>query len=205
MGRKPRNADAMPPPVPEASPQSDADRAIEVYRAKESHRRTNGPSNEEILKHIRATDMAAADDAATHAEYMAAVKAAEEAGVDKKALKDSRTMKKKDVADVISYYQKVLHYLALRDMPIRQSELFSPAESVSGVEQITPEVKEEAKDWEAEQEGYQAYHAERNADDHRYKPGSSQAQAWRRGWDRGDAEIQAEHSKRSRGHQHTVN
>jgi len=204
MGRRPRNIAAMPPPVPEASTVSDADRATEAYRAKGTHRLTNGPSNELILKHIRLTDQAANADAEAHSDHMAAIKAAEADGVDKKALKASRTMRKQDVIDVIAYFQRVLHYLALRDMPISQIELFprigdEGAKSV--VEEITAEVAEDAADWDAEQEGYQAYHAGRNSDDHRHPPGSRAAQAWRRGWDKGDAEIEAEQQGRRTAHQ----
>lgn len=187
MGRKPRSA--IPPQVPESRTISDADKATEAFRARGTHRRTNGPSNEIILKHIRLTDTAAADDASAHSDYMTAIKAAEADGVDKKALKDSRVMKKKVVADVIGYYQKVLHYLELRDMPITQTQLFPPADSPEAPSPVTADLKEEVKDWDAEEEGYAAYNGGRNSDDHRHPVGSSQAQAWRRGWNRADAEA----------------
>lgn len=176
MGRRPKN---MPADVPETL--SDADRATAAYRA--GGKLTNGPSDELILKHMRLTDMAATDDASGHAKYMAAMKAAEQDGVDIKTLKRTRQLKKQDLSDVISALQKELHYLFLRNMPVTQMELF-PDGGSSDIRAVTQDTIDEAKEWDADDQGFEAAKAGRSKADHGYPAGSPQFAAWRRGWNR---------------------
>lgn len=132
------------------------------------------------------SQLKAAIDAAT-GEYRACLKKWKSQGVNPKMIAEVIQARKVDPGVIQQEMRERIRYLALFNMPTKQSDLFNGLD-LSGT---TQKEQAEHREWEAKTLGYEAGYAGKPIDENPWhdKPGSESFVNWREGWQDGQAAL----------------
>jgi len=110
-------------------------------------------------------------------------------GINTRALISTVTASKLDPDVVQRDMRDQIRYMALRNMPVHQTDLFGE----NGLDlRVTDKSREEDASWAADDAGYAAGRHGAKVEDCPYQPGSSLSDHWYRSWKRGQEAIARE-------------
>jgi ribosome modulation factor len=115
------------------------------------------------------------------------VKRAKSNGVNVKAMIAVHVLSKLDLDVVIHDLRDQIRYMALRRMPVHQTDLFE-----GWTDTLTSKTQAQDQEWEAYDAGYAAGRQGVPVDDCPYPAGSELALHWRGSWQRGQASLASE-------------
>lgn len=115
------------------------------------------------------------------------VKRAKSDGINTKVMIQTVALSKLDPEQVQADLRDQIRYMALRRMPVTQTELFAGLDTT-----ITAKSQQQDDSWDAEDNGYRAGRHGAGNDDCPYPPGTELNVHWATGWAKGQASIARE-------------
>jgi hypothetical protein len=108
-------------------------------------------------------------------------------GLNTRSIINAVNVSKLDPEEVRNQLRSDLHYMALRNMPVTQSDLFEGQSY-----ETTAKTQEQEQQWEAEDAGYKAGRHGAKIEDAPYPPGTELHVRWLEFWHKGQAAIARE-------------
>ena len=147
-----------------------------------------GPTNEEKLSALRECQRAkrAVDEA--NGLLRAAYKRWKAAGINLSALRATMRASNRDVEEVARDLRDTISMMALRNMPVRQEDLFGEGLDLD----VSETARGEDEAWGAEDDGYRSGRSNVPVTDNPCEPETDLFQIWAKGWYRGQASLARE-------------